>query len=98
MIYADHVLCEAYTPEGFPQAPYYPNYNQRGNSVTVTKDGNFNWAGVGDIGRGDDVILGYDQTYHYFGWTVLSSFEGTRFTNDGTGHGMFVSVDNVYSF
>jgi hypothetical protein len=32
------------------------------------------------------------------GWTILPSSDGTRFTNDGTGHGMFVSIENVYSF
>jgi hypothetical protein len=29
---------------------------------------------------------------------VVPSSDGTRFTNGGTGHGMFVSIDNVYSF
>lgn len=43
------------------------------------------------------VTLTYGQTYHFLGWTVLPSSDGTRFTNDGTGHGMFVSVENVYS-
>jgi hypothetical protein len=32
------------------------------------------------------------------GWTVLPRSDGTRFANDGTGHGMFVSIENVYSF
>jgi hypothetical protein len=45
-----------------------------------------------------DLVLQYGQTYHVLGWTILPTFDGTRFTNDGTGHGMFVSVDNVYSF
>jgi hypothetical protein len=31
-------------------------------------------------------------------WTTLPSSDGTRFTNDGTGHGMFVSVENVAPF
>jgi hypothetical protein len=38
------------------------------------------------------------QTYHIQGWTVLPNTDGTRFTNDGTGHGMFVSVENVAPF
>jgi hypothetical protein len=32
------------------------------------------------------------------GWTVVPSSDGTRFTNDGSGHGMFVSIDNVAAF
>jgi hypothetical protein len=32
------------------------------------------------------------------GWTILPSSDGTRFTNDGTGHGMFVSIENVSPF
>jgi hypothetical protein len=32
------------------------------------------------------------------GWTVLPDSDGTRFTNDATGHGMFVSIENVAAF
>ena len=46
----------------------------------------------------NDLVLNYGQTYHNRGWTIVPSSDGTRFTNDGTGHGMFVSVENVYSF
>ena len=46
----------------------------------------------------NDVILNYGQTYHMLRCTILPSSDGTRFTNDGTGHGMFVSIENVYSF
>jgi len=45
-----------------------------------------------------DTVLQYGQTYHINGWTVLPSSDGTTFTNDATGHGMFVSIDNVNSF
>jgi len=47
---------------------------------------------------GDDQQLNYGTNYHFNGWTVEGSSDGTRFTNDGTGHGMFVSIQNVYSF
>jgi hypothetical protein len=46
----------------------------------------------------NDVVLTYGQTYHIQGWTIDPNSDGTRFTNDGTGHGMFVSIENVYSF
>jgi hypothetical protein len=32
------------------------------------------------------------------GWSVAPSFNGTRFTNDGNGHGKFVSIDGVDPF
>jgi hypothetical protein len=32
------------------------------------------------------------------GWTIVPTQDGTRFTSDSTGHGMFVSVENVASF
>jgi hypothetical protein len=46
----------------------------------------------------NDTVLNYGQTYDILGWTILPSSDGTRFTNDGTGHGMFVSVENVAPF
>jgi hypothetical protein len=59
-------------------------------------DGNI--GGVGPDWAQTDTTLSYGQTYHILGWTVLPSSDGTRFTNDNTGRGMFVSVENVYSF
>jgi hypothetical protein len=69
----------------------------------VTASGAFDWkdgniGGVGSDWAQTDTTLDYGQTYHISGWTVLPSSDGTRFTNDGTGHGMFVSVENVSSF
>ena len=43
-----------------------------------------------------DVVLAYGKTYN--GWTILPPSDGTRFANDRTGHGMFVSIENVYAF
>jgi len=40
----------------------------------------------------------YDQTYNSKGWTVEPSVNGTRFTNDATSHGVFVSIDGVDPF
>ena len=67
----------------------------------VHASGAFNWMD-GNIGGGgtrqNDLVLNYGQAYHLQGWTIVPSSDGTRFTNDGTGHGMFVSIDNVSSF
>jgi len=37
------------------------------------------------------VVLAYGKTYN--GWTILPTSDGTRFANDRTGHGMFVSIE-----
>jgi hypothetical protein len=59
-------------------------------------DGNI--GGVGQDWAQTDTTLTYGQTYHIQGWTALPNSDGTRFTNDGTGHGMLVSIENVSSF
>ncbi len=46
----------------------------------------------------NDVVLQYGQTYNVQGWRIVSGPDGTRFTNSSTGHGMFVSIQNVYTF
>jgi hypothetical protein len=46
----------------------------------------------------DEVTLVYGETYHIKGWTVLPAFDGTRFTNDASGHGVFVSIGRVSPF
>jgi hypothetical protein len=73
------------------------------DQAEVTASGAFHWndgniGGVGSDWEQTDTTLNYGQTYHISGWTILPSSDGTRFTNDGTGHGMFVSIENVYSF
>jgi hypothetical protein len=44
-----------------------------------------------------DLVLTYGQVFNLKGWTVEPSSVGTRFTNDRTGHGMFVSRQGVTS-
>lgn len=46
----------------------------------------------------NDLVLNYGQTYHTQGWTIVPNEDGTHFTHDSTGHGMFVSIENVSSF
>jgi hypothetical protein len=42
------------------------------------------------------VVLANGKTCN--GRTILPTSDGTRFANDRTGHGMFVSIENVYAF
>ena len=107
----DQVGCEASGSGslGFPQAPIGLPESQckyapcpggvHWDIASVNASGNFQWQdGNIGVGSGNDLVLTYGQPYHLFGWTVLSNFDGTRIANDATGHGMFVSVENVYAF
>ncbi len=109
---ADAVVCQ-YLP-GFPQAPVEPPSNcppPPGTYLKCVQGAHWDIAVVNDVGgfrwdignipgaqEENDHVLAYGQTYQARGWTILPTIEGTRFTNDRTGHGMFVSIENVYSF
>jgi len=100
-IKAAQVACERTAGEGFLQAPTSGRpAGWHWNLAMVSSDGSFKWD-VGNIGGAyinQDVTLNYKQSYSYNGWTLEPSSDGTRITNDATGHGMFVSVQNVYAF
>jgi hypothetical protein len=78
----------------FANAPQVNGETARG--VRVTADGKLSW-GVGNLGAIPTVTMDY-RTYSAVGWTILAGAEGTRFTNAGTGHGMFVSTAGVKAF
>lgn len=81
------------------EAPFTNPPDQDGipaNGVTVAADGRFRWL-VGNLGDISPVTLDY-RTYQAQGWTIAADASGTRFTNRRTGHGMFVSIENVESF
>lgn len=66
------------------------------NGVRLTADGRIRWV-LGNLGAIPAVTLDY-RTYAALGWTIEASTSGTRFTNDGTGHGMVVAVEGVETF
>jgi hypothetical protein len=66
------------------------------NGVRLTADGEVSWL-VGNLGDIPAVTLDY-RTYSAVGWTIDAGEDGTRFTNDRTGHGMIVAVDGVQAF
>ncbi len=66
------------------------------NGVKVTAGGDLTWV-VGNLGNIPTVTLDY-ATYDAAGWTITADPSGTRFTNDATGHGMFVATEGVDSF
>lgn len=95
VISAANVICERTSIDGFPDAPV-SEYGGHWDDAGIDADGNFKFS-YGNIGGADSqqVVLTYGNTYRFKGWTILPSFNGTRVTNDISGHGMFVSIDGV---
>jgi hypothetical protein len=99
VISADNAACERTSADGFPDAP--PNqFGGHWNVASVDARGEFRWSegNIGGGADGQDVVLVYGQSYRFKGWTILSTFDGTRLTNDSSGRGMFVAVDGVSPF
>src|SRR6201995_1187360 len=103
------MLCEIGSDDATPGIG--PNVTCQGSFVQapagddqafVTASGQFSYRsanlGVGYNHAPFDTLVP-DQTYHIEGWTVVAGDDGIRFTNDGTGHGMFIgSNTTVKSF
>jgi hypothetical protein len=83
-----NVICQG----SFVQAP------AGDDQAFVTASGQFSYRSA-NIGTGynhapfDTLVTG--QSYHIQGWTVAAGGDGIRFTNDGTGHGMFIGSDTT---
>ena len=69
------------------------------NNVTVRANRDAVWT-LGNLGLvGGNVVTVVDGiTYRAHGCTVEPTPEGTSFSNDATGHGMFVSAERVEHF
>lgn len=86
----DTVGCEA----PFTNSPLQDG--EHANGVSINSGGSVQWV-LGNLGAIPTVQIDY-QTYSAQGWTIVASTEGTRFTNDKTHHGMFVSIEKVDTF
>ena len=89
-ISTQHVDCEAQ----FTNSPLKDGHHA--NGVSVNAAGEVHWV-LGNLGDIPVVTIDY-LTYRAQGWTINADITGTRFTNDRTGHGMFVSIDDVHTF
>ncbi len=69
---------------------------QHANGVSISTDGSVKWV-LGNLGDIPVVTIDY-LTYQAQGWTINADINGTRFTNDRTGHGMVVSIENIDTF
>jgi len=86
----DSVGCEA----PFTNSPLQEG--EHANGVSVTSGGTVHWV-LGNLGAIPTVTIDY-KTYDAQGWTIIATSDGTRFTNEHTHHGMFVSVEKVNTF
>ncbi|OBK50925.1 hypothetical protein [Mycobacterium kubicae] len=86
----DSVGCEA----PFTHSPMQDG--EHANGVHITSAGNVQWI-LGNLGAIPTVTIDY-KTYDAQGWIIVATKDGTRFQNNATGHGMFVSVDKVSTF
>jgi hypothetical protein len=94
-----HALCRIDAGNAGCQAQFTNSPIQDGehaNGVNVTAGGSVQWV-LGNIGALSAVPIGY-HTYSAEGWTIEAGEDGTRFTNDRTGRGMFVSIEHVDTF
>jgi hypothetical protein len=87
---SDSVGCEA----EFTNSPMQDG--EHANGVNVTASGDVQWV-LGNLGDIPTVPIDY-QTYDAVGWTIAASESGTKFTNEHSGHGMFVSIEKVDTF
>ncbi|OBG27308.1 hypothetical protein A5673_06385 [Mycobacterium sp. E3198] len=81
------------------EAPFTNSPLQDGehaNGVSISSGGNVQWV-LGNLGAIPTVTIDY-KTYAAQGWTINATEDGTRFSNDQTHHGMFVSVEKVNTF
>lgn len=69
---------------------------EHANGVNINSDGTVEWV-LGNLGDIPTVAIDY-RTYTAAGWTIVATLEGTKFTNEQTAHGMFVSIEKVDTF
>jgi hypothetical protein len=89
-IAAGNVGCEAQ----FTNSPIIDG--EHANGVSIAADGEVQWV-LGNLGAIPTVTIDC-LTYDAQGWTITAASARTRFTNNRTGHGMFLSIDNVETY
>jgi hypothetical protein len=97
-LFARRPVCQAPTdPVPGPGWHADPSVLQKDQAI-ITASGQFSWrkANLGLVRLGQPhTILVEGTTYHFEGWTIVPTGDGTTFTNDATGHGM--SIDHNYN-
>lgn len=84
----DLAICQG----GFTAAPH-------GEICVATGgDGSIRWFSANAAYDNPHTQMTYGHTYQWGNWSLSHDSNGTRVTNTRTGHGMFVSIDNVFAF
>lgn len=75
-------------------------FTQPGSALNVmtTGDGTLSWSNNSLMPAASIIRMVYQRNYHWSIWTIRTAPAGTKITNSRTGHGMYVSLDNVYAF
>jgi hypothetical protein len=89
-ISADTVGCES----DFTDPPTVDG--EQATGVEVSASGSNRWV-VGNLGAMPTTTIDY-ASYEAVGWTIEADGSGTRFTNNETAHGMFISTEAVEFF
>lgn len=95
------VTCQRQSGGTFPGSPYISGY--AANQASVRPSGSFQWfsaqlPAIEQYQPQYDTVLTYQRILRLNGWTIEPTYGGTKFTNEQTGRGMFVSTENVINF
>lgn len=66
------------------------------SGVRVNPDGKLHWV-LGNLGAIPTVNID-SGTYSAMGWIISATVDGTKFTNQSTGHGMFLTTSGAQGF
>jgi len=91
-INAELVACRT-NANNWPTMPDGQHYHV----ASINANGEFHWVNA-DLGLLEGKVTMDYQTYSAEGWTIVASPDGTKFTNDRTGHGMSVDTQSVTPF
>jgi hypothetical protein len=90
------VACQLTNGQPFAQAPFSETKpNPRLTLAVVRAGGQFQWD-LGSVAGGQPTNLSVGQTYHANGWTILAAEGRSTYSNDATGHGMWIGPDYVH--
>lgn len=92
LVRADTVACHIDFSVSTPR-----KRGQPATGVQINADGEWDWM-YDRFAPKDAITLTDGTNYRARGWTIEPIREGVTFTNDATGHGIFVSVDGVEPF
>lgn len=90
------LACQLLDNGPFPQAPFSETKpNPKLNLAVIRGGGQFQWE-LGSVAGGQPLVLAPGQTYKANGWTVESDNLRSTYTNDVSGHGMWIGPDFVH--